>query len=574
MFRRMNTFAKITTIIGMLLVPMIALYSYSNHVSTRVVEEQLIESTFNRMTMLLKQMDDVTEQIWRSAYTTMQDENATRMQSERIQALSYESINTRARIEHLMRQQINALPWEVELTLFVPSTSAMVTTTSGTQYDMDYFLEHYSPVWSYRTLDRPGMQEPHFVRHITKPFTLETDAEQLGLILEAAIPVRKLADMLQQLQSGTSGEPILYRAGEEPIVRPQADASRTESFIAELRETELASEGHSIVHIGQAPYLMNYSLSESFGWHLVDFIPLETIMQPIRYNTMLFYLTTGLLLMVALASAALVYRNVQIPIRQLTRGVQRLARGEYAYRMKENKSDEFSFLFEQFNAMSAEIKRLIENVYFEQINVREAKLKQLQSQINPHFLYNNFNFIQSMTQMGNKEAVVAITQHLSHYYRYTTRTGEGFSDLREEVALVRSYLEIHKLQMGRLTYEIDIPDALLARRLPRLLLQPLVENAVVHGIENRLGQGAIRIFGEAQQGELLIRVEDNGVGMSEEQLRALPGRLDEHASEHADRGLWNVHQRLKHAFDSRSGLAFERLPTGGLSVTIRMIGGE
>jgi len=574
MFRRMNTFARITTIIGMLLVPMILLYSYSNNVSTRVVEEQLIASNFNRMTMFLQQMDDVSEQIWRSAYTTMQDENAIRMQSEQIHARSFASINTRARIEHLMRQQINALPWDVELTLFVPSTSAIVTTTSGAKYDMDYFLEHYSPVWTYRTLDRPGMQEPHFVRHITKPFTLETDAEQMGLILEAAIPVRKLVDLLQQLQSGTSGEPLLYREGEVPIARPQIGEEQLAPFVAQLEGMQLSSEGHSIVRIGESSYLMNYSLSESFGWHLVDFIPLETITKPIRYNMILFYVTTGLLLLVALASAALIYRNVQMPIRQLTRGVQRLARGEYAYRMKEDKSDEFSFLFAQFNAMSAEIKRLIENVYFEQIKVREAKLKQLQSQINPHFLYNNFNFIQSMTQMGNTEAVISFTQHLSHYYRYTTRTGEGFSDLREEVALVRSYLEIHKLQMGRLSYEIDMPEALLARQLPRLLLQPLVENAIVHGIENRLGQGVIRITGHTQPGELRISIEDNGIGMSEEEIRVLSGRLDEHAEGHADRGLWNVHHRLKHAFDSRSGLEFERLATGGLRVTIRIIGSD
>ena len=570
MFGRLNTFTKVMAIIVLLLAAMIALYSYSNRVSSRLVEEQLIQSNFNRISVFLDQMDSVSEQIWRSAYTTMQDEHAVRLQSQMITRPSFESIITRGRMENLMRQQTHSLPWEIQLTLYAPANQAVVTTAGSRRYDTEYFETYYSQVWTYRVLTTGSLDEPYFVRHITRPFIVDLEVEQMDLILEAAIPASKLAGQLTQLQTGAPGVPLLYHPEQPPITSPDADAEQISVFLEQLRQMTLADEGYEMVRLGSANYLMNYAKSESFGWHLVDFIPLESIMQPIRYNMKFFYITTGLLLLFGLGAAALVYRNVQMPIHQLTRGVQRIARGEYLFRVSEKKGDEFAYLFSEFNAMSDEIQRLIEKVYFEQINVREAKLRQMQSQINPHFLYNNFNFIQSMTQLGNKAAVIACTQHLSHYYRYTTRTGNSFCELREELELVRSYLEIHKMQMGRLSYHIDVPSSMLNCRMPRLLLQPVVENAIVHGIENRLGEGCIRITGSQVGGVATLVVEDNGVGMREEQLQELRRRLDEEAGGPADSGLWNVHQRLKHAYDQRSGLIIARLPEGGLRVELRM----
>ncbi len=567
MFARMNTFTKITVIIVILLVPILGVYIYANQTSTRVVEEQLIQSNFNRLSFFLRQMDNVSEQIWRSAYLMMEDPDTIRMQNRAMDSRTLSSLQSRQSVEDDLEKLRASLPWQVELTVYAPATEIVVTTSNKRDYDFNHFATHYSNRWTYRILNLNGKEEPYMVRHMTKPFSIELDTNALGLIVEVAVPEREILELLHELKADGPGDPMFYHADYGAI----GNSDMLDAYVQQLHKMTLGDQGHEIVEINQTAYLLNYDRSATFNWYLIDMIPLESIMKPIEHTTMLFYVTIALLLFVGLACASLVYRNVQMPIHRLTRGVQRLRRGEYAYRIKGSTPHEFTYLFSEFNVMSDEIQTLIEKVYKEQINVRKAKLRQLQAQINPHFLYNNFNFIQSMAQMDNKDAVIAFTHHLSHYYRYTTRMGEGLTTLKEELDLVRSYLEIHTMQMNRLTYEIDVAEALMAVPFPPLLLQPVVENAIVHGIENRLGDGYIAIRGvQSEQGYRLM-VEDNGKGMSPDELHSLAHRLHLDNEDEEGYGLRNVCQRMQYMFDPRSELVLTESPYGGLRVTLHMV---
>ncbi|MDG0792267.1 sensor histidine kinase [Cohnella ginsengisoli] len=294
-------------------------------------------------------------------------------------------------------------------------------------------------------------------------------------------------------------------------------------------------------------------------------------MQPITNSRHLFYISTGLLLALSLLAAALLYRNVQVPIRELIRGVQKLKRGDYSARLSAKTNNEFQYLFLQFNHMTEEIQRLIENVFAEKLRVREATLKQLQSQINPHFLYNSFAFIQSMAQLDNRDAIIAVTQHLSKYYRYTTRVEKQTGSLEEEMALIRNYLEIHAMKMHRLQYAIDIAPELLPMELPRLLLQPIVENAIIHGIGMKPGAGIIRIAAEKTETGADIVVDDNGAGLDPDGLARLRAKLLATMDDEMGCGLWNIRQRVVHQFGAESDLLLDASPLGGLRVTIRMV---
>ncbi|MDG0810644.1 sensor histidine kinase [Cohnella rhizosphaerae] len=192
----------------------------------------------------------------------------------------------------------------------------------------------------------------------------------------------------------------------------------------------------------------------------------------------------------------MLYQNIRRPIKALIRGVQQLKKGNYAARIPVKGDNEFTFLFHKFNDMAQEIDLLVGKVYAEQLRSREATLKQLQSQINPHFLYNCLAFMKSMAVLEEKEAIIAMSVSLSKYYRYTTRNEQQLVSVREEMALVENYLRIQGLQMKRLSVSIELPDALLDKQIPRLLIQPVVENAIVHGIEPCETAGRIVIRGE------------------------------------------------------------------------------
>jgi two-component system sensor histidine kinase YesM len=215
-----------------------------------------------------------------------------------------------------------------------------------------------------------------------------------------------------------------------------------------------------------------------------------------------------------------------------------------------------------------QIQNLFERVYLEKIHVREARLKQLQSQINPHFFYNCFSFISSMAKLKDTQAVIAMSQNLASYYRYTTRQEKDMATLAEEIDFIRNYLEIHKLRKKRLDYVIEIPQVMNNLLIPRLLIQPLVENAVVHGVEAKAGAGLIRITGYRNGSLVCIAVEDNGKGMSEGEIVSLQQRLMQPMDEEMGCGLWNIHQRVMLRYGEQAKLRLTRSELGGLKVSL------
>ncbi|HIW31589.1 MAG TPA: histidine kinase, partial [Candidatus Paenibacillus intestinavium] len=228
----------------------------------------------------------------------------------------------------------------------------------------------------------------------------------------------------------------------------------------------------------------------------------------------------------------------------------------------------FSYLFERFNDMTAETERLIEKVYMEELRLREANVKQLQSQINPHFLYNCFALIRSLARLNKTESVMTISMHLSKYYRYTTRIEKLTATLDEELQLLRSYLEIQQFHIQHMSYRIEIPESMLDLEIPRLLLQPIAENAVLHGIEQYDGDGLITIWAETIGNVHSIIVEDNGVGMTVEQLEKLEHKLIETPDDNSGCALWNIRQRMIFQFGSEASIRFTIRPEGGLTVRL------
>lgn len=218
--------------------------------------------------------------------------------------------------------------------------------------------------------------------------------------------------------------------------------------------------------------------------------------------------------------------------------------------------------------MSRQIQDLIENVLNEKIRSREATLKQLQAQINPHFLYNCLGYIINMAQMKEQEAVVSMAYNLSAYYRYTTRTERQTAALDEEIKLLINYLDIQKLRNGRIDYTIDIPAEMLKQRIPPLMLQPIVENAVIHGIGKSYTSGEIRITGEMSDGLCKIYIDDDGPELEPSVLEALNAKMSEPLKEEMGCGLWNTNQRIIHQFGDKSYLCFKKSPLGGFQTEI------
>jgi two-component system sensor histidine kinase YesM len=208
-------------------------------------------------------------------------------------------------------------------------------------------------------------------------------------------------------------------------------------------------------------------------------------------------------------------------------------------------------------------------VVLEQEAKRKSEMKALQAQINPHFLYNTLDSIVWMAETNNSE-VVTMTEALARLFRITLSRGEDQITLEQELEHVRNYLIIQSLRyINKFDYELDAEESLLQNKVLKLILQPLVENSIYHGIKNKRQKGHIRITARAEHGRLLILVQDDGIGMSPEKAATI---LQSAASDHKDRfsgiGVRNVHERIQLYYGPEYGLQFESKPGEGTTVKV------
>ncbi len=250
--------------------------------------------------------------------------------------------------------------------------------------------------------------------------------------------------------------------------------------------------------------------------------------------------------------------SIAEPISGLCEMTRRAGKGDFAVRAPEGGNDELAVLNQGFNQMVERIGNLVEDIRVEQLNLRATELKLLQAQINPHFLYNTLDTIIWLAEAGQKEQVVMMVSTLSDFFRTTLSKGRDYITVKEETAHIRSYLTIQQFRYRDiLEYEIDIPAELEEYQILKLTLQPLVENALYHGIKNKRGLGHILVSGKKQGDHLAFTVRDDGKGMDPERLayvqRLISGELkDEDAP--SGFGLFNVNQRLQLNYGPEYGL--------------------
>lgn len=278
-----------------------------------------------------------------------------------------------------------------------------------------------------------------------------------------------------------------------------------------------------------------------------------------------------------LAGALFISRKITTgitePIRRLCEATRVAGSGDFAVRAQEvTTDDELSVLNTSFNQMVEKIGNLVEDIRVEQLNLRAMELKLLQAQINPHFLYNTLDAIIWLAEAGEKAQVVRMVSSLSDFFRTTLSKGRDDISVEEEETHIRSYLEIQQFRYRDiLEYEIRIPEKMHHCRILKLTLQPLVENALYHGIKNKRGLGHILVTGKMEGEKMIFSVSDDGIGMDPDRLkkvrRIIAGELaDENPS--SGFGLFNVEQRIKLNCGTEYGLVIDSVYGRGTTVQV------
>ena len=263
--------------------------------------------------------------------------------------------------------------------------------------------------------------------------------------------------------------------------------------------------------------------------------------------------------------------SIHTAIYSLEETVRRLAEGNFGDRVHGMNVTELKELGEQINQMADRLEMLIDQVRQKQDNLSKAELRTLQAQISPHFLYNTLDTIVWQAESGKGDEVVRLTRSLSDFFRISLSAGADWIPVTQELKHVSAYLSIQKTRYRDiLDYEVEMPDGLEEIYMLKLLLQPLVENALYHGIKNKRGGGKITIRVSRQNRIMTFTVADTGKGMTPEQLRQVEEMLREETpttqaaleSGHTGFGLRNVNTRIRLYYRKQTGLNFQSGPEG------------
>lgn len=337
-------------------------------------------------------------------------------------------------------------------------------------------------------------------------------------------------------------------------------------------EEIMACEKDSLtVRDGTERKLYTLSRSQKTGWTVVGAAYTSELLKNNKQARMLYILAAAILILAVFAISSILSREITKPLRRLSESMSRVEKGEFdRANVDVTMENEIGSLGKSYNLMTERIHTLMEENVYEQKQKRKSELKALQAQINPHFLYNTLDSIIWMSEAGQSDEVVEMTSALAKLLRQSISNDHEQVELGQEMEYVKNYLTIQKMRyQDKLEYTIEVDPQVRHVMIVKLVLQPIVENAIYHGIKYKGSKGTLRIRAFAESEDVCIVIEDNGIGMDDTALNII---FDETQKIHKQNGVGvpNVQKRLKLYYGDKYGITYESKVGIGTRATIRI----
>lgn len=398
---------------------------------------------------------------------------------------------------------------------------------------------------------------------------VDPDSQQVMGVILIDLKQRVIAEATKDVRLGKSGFLMVMDENGEDIYSPEAKKGIS------LPRTAVEAGTFTRTLDGSKTQFIYRKLS--FGnWTTLGVFPSDEAVTEVR--EIIFYVISFVFFLCFIGTTASYYLagSMSRPINQLTIFMRKAESGDLTVRYEDDRKDELGMLGRSFNNMLSQIDRLISLTEKQERKKREAELRSLQEHIKPHFLYNTLDTINWMARKQGAEEAANLVGSLSRLFRIGLSQGKDTIPLREEIEHINSYLSIQKARYkDKLNYSIQVEGNIKHAAIPKLILQPIVENAIYHGIKERRGPGYIHISAEEANGELVLRVSDDGKGIPQEKLSKLREYLHDPMEEAAvsegnslGYGMRNTQARIKFTCGDRYGLSIDSDEGKGTAVTI------
>jgi two-component system sensor histidine kinase YesM len=395
----------------------------------------------------------------------------------------------------------------------------------------------------------------------------EVGSEKLGVLL-VDLNYSVISDICNKIKLGNKGYVFIVDGQGNIVYHPD------QQMIANNQKTELISEvmrtpGSSFVTAeGRNSRMYTIKTSQSTGWKIVGVTYVDDLVSN-KHELKTYTLLGGIaFLIIAVLLSIMLSLRISKPIKHLESSMKEVERGNFDIQVDIQSTNEIGHLSARFNRMTTEIKELMLQNVKEQELKRKSELQVLQAQINPHFLYNTLDSIIWMAECSKSKEVILMTASLAKLFRLSISKGQELISISNEIEHIKSYLTIQKMRYkSKLDFEINVDKNILPYKVTKIILQPLVENAIYHGIRNKEGIGTIQITGIRKENGILLQVIDNGLGISQEEIQNIY-RKDRTSEDGSGIGVQNVDLRIKLHYGEQYGLHFESEIGVGTTVSV------
>ena len=317
--------------------------------------------------------------------------------------------------------------------------------------------------------------------------------------------------------------------------------------------------------------MVSYIRSSYSDWTIVNLIPMNELTQQLNIITKLLWTLAGVTLLLSISLSAALTSSIIKPLKKMRTLIQRVEKGDYTVQFDSPAKDEVGQVGRSFNVMVQTINELVNHNLTMKILKQQAEFKALQSQINPHFLFNTLESINMKAEINGDYETAEMISLLGKLFRMSMKPSGELIHLSREIEYVRVYVNLQQKRFPKLIFEINLSQEALEASIPPWVIQPLVENAIVHGLKAYRGEGLIRITDVTHQDDIIIQVTDNGKGVTSERLNEIEQILQADTFSNEDYiGLKNVHDRILYFYGSGYGLSIESTLDQGTTITIRI----
>ena len=408
-------------------------------------------------------------------------------------------------------------------------------------------------------------RQDKFISVVRNIMSLDT-YQKIGTVI-VNIDEKKLQDYFLDVSEKYDSQFFIVDANNHYIVRP---TQYTKVMSKYLSERDVKTKGYSITHLNGKKYIVAQIKSTLKNWKLISITPIDANNLTNSMRNILYFPIVIINFIFIFICAIYLTKLIFKPLNSLQHYMQLVEEGEFVnIPIITNKDDEIVRLKRGFNKMVLAIGQLIEKIKIEQKIIRKNELDLIQAQVNPHFLYNTLDAASALNLIGDNEGAYKVVQELGNFYRNSLGNGRKMVTIKEELECIKSYIAILNIRYdNKIDLQFEVEEEILELSILKLLLQPIVENAVYHGIRYKHGQGTIKIQGYRDEDEVILIVTDDGKGMNQEKIEEI---LEvQTGKSKRGFGVYSAMQRIAIFYNIEKPITIMSEPECGTEITIRV----